>query len=145
MAIACASVALIGATLSPLVRDPERERSDSFPLSTYPMFASKRSTKLAMSYALGEGREGQRITLSPEMLGTGEVLQAIRVVEHGVAGGKPGMIQLCTQVASRVAHEHAFDDVANIRIVIGTHDAVDYLVRDIVGREVERARCPVVR
>jgi hypothetical protein len=145
IAIVCASLALIGATLSPLVRDPGEPRDDSFPLSTYPMFASPRSITLAMHYALGEGRAGQRIALSPEMLGSGEVLQAVRVLERGVAGGKQGLTRLCTEIAARVARDHAFDEVANVRIVIGTHDAVDYLVRDTIGREAERVRCPVLR
>ena len=57
VAAAVVSIALILATLSPLVRDPI---DDSYPLSTYPMFAWKRPTTLQMSYAIGETQTGER-------------------------------------------------------------------------------------
>jgi hypothetical protein len=136
------SLALIGATLEPLARDPY---DDSFPLSTYPMFATKRPTLQTFHYALGETRDGRRRTLSPSVIGSGEILQALRIVEHAVGSGRGELAKLCTQIATRVAADADFGDVAAIRIVSGTHDAVEYLARDHVGREIELARCPVVR
>jgi hypothetical protein len=142
IAAACASIALIAATLSPLLRDPA---DDGFPLSTYPMFATRRVTTLTMSYALGEGAAGQRIILAPELVGTGEVLQAMRVVERAVGGGAPAMHALCDAIASRIAADPDYAAVRGVRIVTGTHDAVEYLSHDRVGRERERARCVVAR
>ncbi len=133
-----ASLALIAVTLSPVLRDP---RDDGFPLSTYPMFASKRLTKLTLTYALGEGAGGERIVLSPSLLGTGEVLQAMRVIESAVAGGPPAMMRLCRSIAARVAGEPEYARVVAVRIVTGTHDAVEYLARGHVGKEIERVRC----
>jgi hypothetical protein len=130
------------ATLSPLARAPG---DDGFPLSTYPMFATRRLTTLTMHYALGEGAAHERIILAPELVGTGEVLQAMRVVDRAVAGGKPGMSKLCATIASRVAADPDYAAVTGVRIVTGTHDAVEYLSRHRVGRELERARCTVVR
>ena len=134
------SLALVGATLWPLVREPY---DDGFPLSTYPMFASKRPTKQTYTYALGETRDGQRRTLAPIVVGTGEVLQALRVIERAAARGE--LAGLCTTIAKNVVEYDEFADVVAIRIVTGTHDAVDYLARDIVGREVQRTRCEVKR
>jgi hypothetical protein len=142
IAAACGSIALIAATLSPLLREPS---DDGFPLSTYPMFATRRLTTLTMHYALGEGAAGGRIILGPELVGTGEVLQAMRVVDRAVAGGTPAMGKLCEAIAARVAADPDYAAVTGVRIVTGTHDAVEYLSRDHVGRELERARCTVVR
>lgn len=129
---------LIAATLSPVLRDP---RHDGFPLSTYPMFASKRLTTLTMTYALGEGAGGERIVLSPSLLGTGEVLQAMRVIESAVRGGPRAMTQLCTSIAARIAGDPEYARVVAVRIVTGTHDAIEYLAHDRVGKEIERVRC----
>jgi hypothetical protein len=136
------SVAMIALTLEPLVRDPY---DDGFPLSTYPMFATKRQTVQTFHYALGVTREGKRRTLSPELIGSGEVLQALRVIEHAVGGGKPAMRALCETIATRVAADDDFTDVAAIRLVKGTHDAVTYLAEDKIGIESELIRCEVKR
>ena len=139
---AVVTIALIGATLSPLVRNPA---DDGFPLSTYPMFAFERPTKLTMSYALGVTRAGERRYLTPVIIGSGEVLQARAVIERAVAGGPREQTALCHRIAAQIRRFSAFDDVVTIRIVTGTHDAVEFLVRDQVGREVERMRCEVAR
>lgn len=139
---AAVSLALIAVTLWPLLDDPRR---DGFPLSTYPMFATKRPTQQTYRYALGETAVGARRTLQPAKVGTGEVLQAIRVIDRAVAGGKAETARLCEAIAARVAADDDFDDVAAIRIVTGTHDAVEYLVRDVIGRETELFRCMVMR
>ena len=109
------------------------------------MFARRRLTTLTMSYPLGEGAGGERIVLAPGLVGTGEVLQAMRVIERAVSGGKPAMDKLCARIAGRVASESEYAGVTAVRIVTGTHDAVEYLSRDRVGRELERTRCTVVR
>jgi len=139
---AAVSLALIAATLWPLERDP---RDDGFPLSTYPMFASKRPTEQTYLYALGETGGGSRRTLSPILVGTGEVLQAIRVFDHTFAAGRPEMVKLCDAIAARVAADDEHADIVAIRLVTGTHDAVEYLARDEVGRETELVRCAVKR
>jgi hypothetical protein len=136
------SLALVAATLEPLVRDPY---DDGFPLSTYPMFATKRPTEQTFHYALGVTRDGKRRTLSPALIGSGEVLQAMRVIERAVGGGKASMTVLCETIAKRVATDDDFDNVATIRIVTGTHDAVRYLADDEIGIETERVRCEVKR
>jgi hypothetical protein len=136
------SLALVGATLWPLVRDPG---DDGFPLSTYPMFAWKRSTQQTYRYALGETAAGDRRVLRPSFVGTGEVLQAMRVLARAAAGGRGEALALCEQIAARVSRDGDFADVAAIRIVTGTHDAIEYLVRDRVGHEAELVRCEVSR
>lgn len=129
-----AGLALLVAVALPLVRDP---RNDAFPLSTYPMFAEPRTTRLTMDYALGETAAGERRTLSPRLVGTGEVMQAYVRFDRAVHTGQAGA--LCAEIAARL---HG-TDIAWVRIVTGQHDAVDYLVHHIVGPEQDRARCKV--
>jgi hypothetical protein len=142
IAAAAISLALVAATLWPVVLDP---RDDGFPLSTYPMFASRRATKQTYRYALGETAGGERRTLTPMLIGTGEVLQAIRVIDRAVADGRGEIAKLCEAVAARVADDDERADIVAVRIVVGTHDAVEYLARDRVGRETELHRCEVKR
>lgn len=142
IAAAVVSLGLIGATLWPLAKNP---RHDGFPLSTYPMFASRRPTLQTYRYALGETAGGQRRVLRPILVGTGEVLQAMRVIDRATASGRGETAKLCAAIAARVAHDDDFADVVAVRIVTGTHDAVEYLARDQVGRETELLRCAVTR
>lgn len=135
-------MSLLGATLWPLVGDP---RDDGFPLSTYPMFASRRATVQTYRYALGETAAGERRVLRPSVVGTVEVLQAMRVIDRATAGGRAELTRLCDAIAARVADDEDFADVTAVRIVRGTHDAVEYLARGKVGRESELVRCEVKR
>lgn len=138
---AAASIAMIGVVLSPVLRDPY---DDGFPLSTYPMFASKRPRVLTFHYALGEtATAGERVTLTPALVGTGEVLQAMRVIDRAVSRGRLEMTKLCDDIARRVAADGELARVTSIRIVTGTHDAIDYLSQGKIGRELERQRCAV--
>lgn len=131
---------LVGATAYPVLLAPDQ---DSFPLSTYPMFARPRKTAQTIDYAVGEAATGERRTLRPRHLGSGEVLQALAVL-NGARKART-LPALCTTIAARVAADAELADVTRIRIVSGTHDAVDYLVRHVRGNEVERARCEVTR
>ena len=136
------AVVLVGATLVPLAR---RVSSDSFPFSTYPMFAVPRPTSLTLAYGLGLTATGDRRPLAPRLAGTGEVLQAAAVFDDAVNGGTKTLAPLCTKIAERIAAEPSLDDIAFVRIVTGTHDALDYLLHDTLGRETERWRCRVTR
>ncbi len=139
-AAAVVSITLIAATASPVLRKPW---DDSFPLSPYAMFAFSRPTQLTMEYGLGVTAGGERRYLTPALVGSGEVLQALEVIKRAKATST--LPALCAAIAARVAADGDYADVVAIRIVTGTHDAVDFLVRDTLGREVERARCEVTR
>lgn len=137
-----ASVALIAAALSPLVREPA---DDGFPLSTYPMFSWQRPRQLTMSYPLGVAADGEQRFLSPALIGSSEVLQAAAIVKWAVRRRGPELQRLCEAIARRAAASPAHRDLAAIRIVTGTHDTVELLARDRLGDEVESARCDVPR
>ena len=139
-AAAIASIVTLLVVASPILRKPWE---DGFPLSPYAMFAFARPTKLTMDYGLGETSDGKRVYLTPRIVGSGEVLQALNVIARARQARQ--LPQLCETIAARVAPLAKYKDVVAIRIVSGTHDAVDFLVRDQVGKEVERTRCLVNR
>ncbi len=134
------SIALLTATLEPILRSPG---DDSFPLSTYPMFATPRAMKLTLDYAIAEGSDGSRRPVAPELVGSSEVLQALTNIASEVAGKRSAA--LCERIARGVAADSDYAAVARIRIVTGTNDAIDYLSHGTIGVERERARCPVMR
>lgn len=134
--VAVASCVLVLVTLSPVLRGNPYD--DGFPLSTYPMFASVRSIEHRMSYALGVTRTGERRVLSPRLVGSGEVMQAYRIVEQA-ASSKAKAQQLCRAIAERARGR----DLDAIVIVTATHDAIAALVEDKLGPEREVTRCQV--
>lgn len=135
---AVASCVLVLVTLSPVLRCNPYD--DGFPLSTYPMFASVRPIEHKMSYPLGVTRSGERRTLSPQLVGSGEILQAYQIVQQ-VAGSKAAAQKLCRAIAARARG----GELVAIRIVTGTHHAIDALVDDKLGPEREITRCEVPR
>jgi hypothetical protein len=141
LAAAIVSIAMLVVVASPLLVEPWNE--SYFPLSPYAMFAFARPTKLTMDYGLGETATGERVYLTPRIVGSGEVLQALNVIARARQTNQ--LPQLCATIAARVATSDRYRDVVAIKIVSGTHDAVEFLVRHQQGKEVERMRCPVVR
>ena len=136
------SIALLGATLSALLRDP---LDDSFPLSTYPMFAQPRTIHYTEDYALGVDRTGATRPLPAETSGSREVLQAAALYEDAVHGGGRQLAPLCNAVAHRVAGDPALGDVVAVRIIEGTHDVLRLLDTGVRGQEHVRWACGVPR
>jgi hypothetical protein len=139
--VAIASCVLVLVTLSPVLRSNPYD--DGFPLSTYPMFASVRPTEHRITYPLGVTRTGERRTLTPRLVGSGEILQALRIVDQA-AKTKAATRALCVAIAQRV-RDAGNDELVAIRIVTATHDALAVLLEDKLGAEREMVRCPVPR
>lgn len=137
--------ALLGLTLSPLLRPPSY---DSFPFSSYPMFAHGRKDALTDSHrALAVYPDGTRVALPPRALGTDEVLQADTTLRHAIRRGKRGLDRLCRQIAGRVAADPEFAGAATVEIVSERYDAIAYFAgaTDPVDKPKGRARCKVPR
>jgi hypothetical protein len=119
-------------------------RDDSFPLSTFPMFASRRGTAWTMEYAIGKTAEGERRSLEPRhVTTTREVMDAHTTFTD--ARRRNRRKELCASIAAAVAADARFDDVVTIEIVRGQHDAITFLVDDVRGPETAVARCKVAR
>ncbi len=121
---------------------------DSFPLSPYPMFSRPLPTaRVTVTYALGIDPDGSRHLIEPSYIANDEVLLA-KVVLRRETSTPRRRHKLCRQIAGRIAKvsSGSLGEVSLIRIVRGTHDAVDYLTgRNTVGKERELVRCPVKR
>jgi hypothetical protein len=140
-AAALASLAIAGAVALPVVGGPGH---DSYPLSTYPMFARDRGRTSVLDTAVATDRDGRELTLRPELIGgTHEPVHAAATVSEAVAGGHAA--RLCTEVAARVAHAGP-DRATSVQVVTLTYDAVAWFSGDHVpeGRLV-RAACGVPR
>ncbi|HEY0254668.1 MAG TPA: hypothetical protein VGC41_24245, partial [Kofleriaceae bacterium] len=125
------AAALVGAVASPVLRDPF---DDGFPLSTYPMFAQRRGTRIDLDYAVGVKPDGSTVLLPSEVVGTGEVLQAAAIYEDAVHRGPAALGPLCKAIAAQVTWP-------SVRIVTGHHDAIALLVHGVRTREAIRWSC----
>jgi len=84
--------------LSPLARDP---KSDTYPLSTYPMFASNRGELHRIPTVVEVRVDGTTARLSPELIaGTDELVLTAVTVTHAVNAGEAEA--LCAEVAERL-------------------------------------------
>jgi hypothetical protein len=128
------------AVLSPLI-GPD---GDSFPISSYPMFARPRGQPTL--YALtARSADGSARRVPPSALGSSEVLQAKVLIQRSVEQGPAAMRALCRDVAARVA-AGAEADLRSIEIVRRRYDPIGYFVSGPTPIEEQRlARCAVPR
>lgn len=136
---------ILGLTMSPLVRAPGY---DSFPFSSYPMFAHGRKDALTQSHrAVGVLADGSRVALPPRSLGSDEVLQADATMRHAIRRGRPGVSKLCYAVAGRVAKDPSLAAVVGVELVSEKYDAIGYFAGETAPIAAPRrhGRCKVVR
>ena len=126
-------VAVLAVLLSPLVTN-----RDSFPVSTYPMYAGQRDREVVLATVTGVDAGGQRRELSLAAIArTDDPLIATALVAQAIAGGTAA--DLCAAIAPRVAA-----GIVTLEVVEERHDAVAR-TRDeasLLDRTVH-ARCPV--
>jgi hypothetical protein len=133
----------VGVGLAAAVASPAlRSSKDSYPLSTYPMFAAKRSNP-RLYVAEGVTADGSRARLAPALLGTDEVMQAAVLVRRAVQASEQRAQQLCEDIAERVRR----DGLASVRFIELTsaeYEPVAYFVsRAEPQNRVLHGRCPV--
>jgi len=118
---------------------------DSFPLSSYPMFARREvDPTVRLDYAVGIDAGGGRHVIGPQYVANSEVLQARAALARAVR--TPAKTEeLCRSISERIAGDDDFDDVVEVHIVSGRYDAVAYLRHGRVGDERVRGRCEVKR
>ena len=106
--------------LFPLVHDP---RHDSYPLSTYPMFAPDRGAVLNIDTVVLVDAEGEIHRLDPNTIsGTDEIVTASVVVVKAIQRGDSDL--LCQEVADRIGDPSATIEVRTEQV--NTIDVVDH-------------------
>jgi hypothetical protein len=118
---------------------------DSFPLSTYPMFARSRGQP-TLHTMVGLAADGSERRLPPELVGTKEVLQAKVLIQRSVAAGPAAMSELCLSAAARAAESPQHRELEVLSIVARRYDPIDYFVKGPVPLERETLlRCKIQR
>ena len=133
--------AVLAALLYPLSFAPGR---DSFPLSSYPMFARARtSSELAIDHFLVAQPDGSARFVAPAIVASGEVLQVRALIGEAIARGPQASAALCADVAARLAGREGHAGL-ELRLVRARYDALAYLTgRDTRGTQRVHVRCPI--
>lgn len=116
---------LVGLVIAPVFAEPGW---DSFPLSSYPMFAAKRD-KPQLYYVEALSPDGTRERLEPRFVANDEVLQAASTVRRAVRRGASGMARLCGDVAGRLRGSEAHAHFTEVAIVSARFDPIAYFVQ----------------
>lgn len=116
------AIALLVLVAAPVLRGA---RDDSFPLSTYPMFA-RIIDHPRLTLAEGLDAAGATTRLPPEIVASHEPMQAMRTLRLTAEQGRRALRQLCGRIAERVAHDARFKAVQEVRIVRARFDPLTY-------------------
>lgn len=138
----CWAAVVIGTPLS-LIWPLMTNASDSFPLSTYPMF-SKLREKPTVFQLRGYDAARQLVRIGPELMGTSEVLQAKVMIAGAVRQGQSARQRLCREVAARAARHRHYSQLQRIELVAARYDAIEYFTTARKPLSTKRlARCTV--
>jgi hypothetical protein len=126
----------VEAVIGPQLLQPDQ---DSYPLSTYPMFAEDRGPTSGVTAAVGIGPDDEVVRLSArEVSGTDEVMLAVETVVRAVNQGRAE--ELCASVASGLDRP----EVRAVEIRTELVDSVGWLAGQRTPAEVRvHARCEV--
>ena len=133
-----ASLAFVGLTLSPALRDPPR---DSFPLSTYPMFSTVRGPSW-IHVVVGYDAQGEEHRIPPQLVANFEVMQAAQTIRRAVRAKRAK--QLCAEVAARVVTDTDFAALVYLEVQSRRFDPARYFTTEDGQTPLEqrrRARC----
>lgn len=136
---------LLAVQVSPLARGPHY---DSFPWSTFPMFAHGRPDALThVDRVVAVAADGTSRPVPPRLVANDEVLQAAATLRSTIRRGKKSTRALCRQIAARVAADPAWADATRVEIVSLKYDALAYFAGDHapLGKPRLRGKCKVPR
>lgn len=136
---------MLALVLSPLVRPAG---ADSFPWSSYPMFAHGRATAVTgVHHLVAFDADGARRPVPPRLVANDEVLQADVTLRRAVRGGRKASAALCRKVAARIADDPDWADVVRLELLTEKFDALRYFAGDTapLTPPKQRAKCKVKR
>ena len=139
---ALATAAVVVALIAPVLFD-----HDSFPLSTYPMYAQARADRVTLPTAVGVDADGGIGRLSLGLIGgSDDPLVVAGELRESIA--RDAADERCDEIARRVAAAGATGPagvrLVAVEVVVEHHDVVDQAVGDPppIRRDVQ-ARCEV--
>jgi hypothetical protein len=115
------SIVTLGAVVSPMLA-----ARDSFPLSTYPMFAHTRPSVVDIDHLVAIDAQGGRRIVPPSLVARGEVLQAKAMIDGTVQRGRRATALLCREVAARLAQDAAWADMRTLEVRRDSFDVLGY-------------------
>ena len=125
------TVVVVAAVIAPALR-----HVDSYPLSTYPMYASARPSQATFATAVGLADDHERRLAIEVIAGTDDPLIAQSRVRAAVDGGAADA--LCAEIAAR-----APSGIDTVEVVSETHDVRELVAgRPSLLARVVHARCP---
>jgi hypothetical protein len=99
-------------------------RPDSFPLSTYPMFAKHRGQPEIVKFVAVTDRG--EVAVPPDVLGTGEVLQAKALLGQVARKSAKQRLAFCKQTANRAAPTPLAANWQELRLLQVRYDPIGY-------------------
>jgi hypothetical protein len=125
------------------------QKSDSFPLSYYPMFTTPRK-RVVLYSVVGLRQDEEDLThpevIPPRFVANREVMQAVVMVRQAAQQGQLAQQHFCEQVAAAVARAADLAHVQTLVIVRDVYDPLRYFAAD--GQRLGRKplyRCRVER
>lgn len=128
------AISLTLATLAPSLQS-QPFADDSYPFSTYPMFARKMSKRVIV-FAEGVG-SAEPTRLGPELVANDEPMQAQRTLRKAASAGAPALRALCARIAERVAASDRLAAIRRVRIVQASFDPIRYFQDDAAPEQRE--------
>ena len=134
------SVVFVIAVLLPVFGDT---RSDSFPLSTYPMFSGLSDSTTSIDHVVAVAEDESRTPLPPESVANEEVLQAMVIISGAIHQGPEATEALCRKAALWV-YEARWENIETVEVLTDSFDSLDYFDGDKTPiSSVLHARCVV--
>jgi hypothetical protein len=120
------SALVLVATAWPATRPPH---DDSYPFSTYPMFAHRRGRVNDVTRALAIRADASETAIAPRYVANAETMQAFYTLARAVAAGPDAARALCETVAQRIhdSNDPELSSAERVELVTESVDAIDYL------------------
>ena len=90
------------------------------------MFSKPKSTTAKVYHAVGLSPDGIGRPLSPEMVGTDEIMQAYQTVKLAIRGGSTTAEALCARAAQNVLADDDYASVTTVQLRVDVFESVQY-------------------
>ncbi len=111
-----------------------RADADSYPLSTYPMFA-RHLENPTVHFVERMDQKGRARRLTPEQVTGNEVMQSYKTIRRAVRAGPEAVEKLCRSIAGRLARREKRGRFVRLRVVTARFEPVAYFTEDRAAEE----------